>query len=206
MKAAVSIIIVFLFVFCIQICFAEGEITFNGIPWLTDEKTAQEILMDKGFMISGSELSFQSESRVYLIENEEIGYQPTSQQKYNDVCKTISLGDKAKGKSAGYPIKNIQLTFAYDGYYKLIAVTVEFIGADYQTILNKLSNVYGKCETKSIEDEVIISNVWKGENNSAVQLYTESEGYDFTLIYGRTDAVEILKKCLEIDSEETAGI
>lgn len=65
-----------------------------------------------------------------------------------------------KGKIAGYPIKDLILTFAYDGEYKLIAVKVELIKGNYDDLKTKLTKVYGEGEHKETE-EGIWSTVWK---------------------------------------------
>ena len=59
---------------------------------------------------------------------------------------------------------------------------------------------------KKIEDESIESNLWRGDNNSAVALYTESDGFNYVLIYGRTDAEEILSNCSLYDPNDVSGL
>ena len=119
---------------------------------------------------------------------------------------TLTIDIAAKGKIAGYPVNDLILTFAYDGEYKLIAVRVELIKGDYDDLKAKLNKVYGEGEHKETE-EGIWSTVWKGDNNSAVVLYTLNGGIDYTLMYGRLDAADILQNCLApADPDDVSGL
>lgn len=206
MKKVCLLVMVTALIFCVSIASAESEIGFNDISWLSDESDVLKALMEKGFVRQGITVSMSNEDCKYLVANERLGYQPRTNKDYEKLCFSMNLSEYAKGKVGGYPVKNMILTFAYDGSYKLISIRVELLDGKYEELKAKLTKVYGDCESFSIEDEETESNIWKGENNSAVMLYTESEGINYTLMYGRTDAVEILQKCMEYDPDDISGL
>lgn len=186
---------------------ASADTTFQKIEWLTDEESVVSSLRAAGLLLGNPELSLTNEKVVYFVSQEALNYQPTSLPEYKDYCYSASLAENVKGKIAGYPVKDIILSFAYDGEYKLIAVKIELLGADYNTINEKLTKVYGEGEVKTIEDEGIESILWGGEDNTGILLYTESEGLSYTLLYGRTDADEILANCLAPgDPDDVSGL
>ena len=115
-----------------------------------------------------------------------------------------------KSVSEGIPLsvllKSLNLTFAYDGKYKLIAVGLSLVNASYDDIKEKLIRIHGNGEVKIDENEGIDLILWRGDNNSAILLYTLSDGMDYTLMYGRLDAEDIIMNCLEIDPDETSGL
>ncbi len=185
--------------------YAESEITFLGVSWLSNEIETIQQYNDKGYICFGvTNASFTKENSTY-IEDEGGFYSPVQITGRDEVCYSMNLSGLTKGKIAGYAVKRIIPTFAYDGEYKLISVKVELFNADYYDIKAKLMRVYGDGEQK-VTEEGIESIVWKGSNYSAIVLYTQSEGIDFTLIYGRLDATKIINNCLQPDSEDISGL
>lgn len=183
---------------------SETEILFQSIPWLSDETQTFRVLADNGFVISDSKgLDLKSNECFYLAldENENVVPSIASDTNY---CASASLLGNAKGKIAGFPIKNINLTFAYNGGFQLIYAKVDLVGSDYISIKEKLSKVYGECE----ENETIEGHtyIWRGTSNSCIALFEYSEGQEYDLCYGRLDAEEILKNCAYIDPEDTSGL
>lgn len=200
MKKIISVVIILLLVVCTVSAMA--EVTFNGIEFLSTDDVVINTLVEKGF--ANGAPTFSNEINTYLVINEDLGYQPTYVQGYQDVC--FSQEVTGRGKIAGYPVKNLLLAYAYDGSYKLISVKVELIGADYEVMLEKLTKVYGTPDVKVVEEEGITSNIWK-DGETAVLLYTESDGLNFTLIYGRTDTEDILASCLVTsDPDDISGL
>lgn len=193
MKKLICLLIAVLMLFGVAV--AEGDIAFSNIPWLSDEATVIQTLIEAGLVKDGSDFTISQQDYVYLIVSDTEFVSPDKVSGADEVTYAVDLSGSVKGKIAGYPIKNIILTFAYDGEYKLIAVKVELIKGNYDDLKAKLTKVYGEGEHKETE-EGIWSTVWRGDNNSAVVLYTQSEGYDYTLMYGRLDAAEILSNCL----------
>lgn len=180
---------------------ANAEITFNSVPWLANEETVSAALTNAGMK---AEMITANESAIYLVANEALAYQPTTKPAYSEVCYAKEI--PFAGKVAGFPIRKLILSYAYDGTMKLIAVKVDLIGADYETLRSKLTKVYGEGETNRVDEEGIESIIWKGEKNSGILLYTESEGYDYTFIYGRCDAEALLSDCLKPDPEDISGL
>ena len=183
---------------------AESEITFQNIPWLTSETETVKQLFNLG-IVREQELNEElaREGCEYIIFDEAGIYRPYTIRDYEEVC--FAVLPSPRGRIAGYPIKQIKLTFAYDGDYKLISVSVDMIGADYDELKEKLVRVYGDGQY-SRTNEGIESLMWKGDNNSGVLLYTESEGLEFTLIYGRIDAEEILNNCRVSNPDDVSGL
>ncbi len=204
MKKLIVILVAALFLF--SSAFAENDITFQGIPWLADDTTTMRMLTEAGFIRDNTLLPhFSDKKPLYFIENE-IGHTaPDRDMEFDNITYTIDLLKAVKGKIAGYPVDNLILTFAYNGTYQLIAVKIDLAHADYNDLKAKIKRVYGEGEQK-ITEEGIESNLWKGENNSAILLYSQSEGLDYTLMYGRLDATEILSDCLTLDPNDVSGL
>lgn len=207
MKKAVAVLaIISLLLFLSNFAYAETEISFQNIPWLSDDITTMNALKSIGILRDGTQiLALSDEESVVIVENEMLNYQPKGLSEYKDYCYSISFHDYVKGKIADCPIKNIILTFAYNGEFELISVKVDLLNIDFVSLKEKLCRVYGEGDEKTLE-EGIESIVWKGNNNSGVLLYTESEGYDYQLVYGRLDAEEILKKCTIMDKDDVSGL
>ena len=205
MKKLFSVLLATLLLF--SYAYAE-EISFQNIPWMSDDVTALQMLKDAGLYRGIVDvLSLSNDGAIIINENEMLEYQPNTVSEFKNFCFTASLKENIKGKIAGAPIENIILTFAYDGQYKLIAVKVDLLNSDYEMMKTKLTKVYGEGETKNIEDEGIETIIWKGENNTGVLLYTESEGMKYQLYYGRLDAAEILENCLNTsDPDDVSGL
>ena len=201
-KQLVSVLLVLLLLMTITI--AVSEVTFNGVSFLSSDDEVIAGLIEKGFAKGNEVFNKSNENNTYLVSNELLGYQPTYIQDYQTTCFSQTI--PGFNKIAGCPVKDLVLTYAYDGNYKLIGVKVELIGIDYATLLEKLTKVYGAADVKAIEEEGITSNIWK-DGNTAVVLYTESEGYDYVLVYGRTDAEEILANSLVLaDPDDVSGL
>lgn len=205
MKKVFALILAALFLF--SFACAEQEITFQNLPWLSDVEEAIRTIKDAGYLRDGADkIGLSNEKAVYITPNDDLNYQPTAFKEYKDYSYSVSLRDYVKGKLAGYPVADIDMAFAYDGQYKLIAVKIDLLNADYAALKEKLTKVYGEGEAKAIVEEGIETIIWKGENNSSVLLYTESEGLDYTLVYGRIDATEILANCLNSDPDDVSGL
>ena len=186
--------------------YAEAEIRFDNIQWLTDEETTLQQLKASGYIRDISLPVFSEDNSFFFVENEALGITPTDYSKFKEAIVSYSISDNSKGKIAGYTVNDINLTFAFDGIYQLVSVKVDLKNADYESILGKLRKVYGEPETSTIESEGIELNTWKGENNTCVILYTES-GTDFVLMYRRTDIEEILNNCLApADPDDVSGL
>ncbi len=201
-----KILVFFFTLLFIRVSYAESDVTFQGVPWLENEVTTIQKLDDAGFIRQRDCIpSFTKDQSVYIIENDMGFFSPDRTIGTQDVCFTMDLSGFVKGTIAGCPVKNMVLTFAYDGEYKLIAIKIELVNMDYMILKNKLIKVYGESQ-QTITEEGIESNIWKGANNSAVLLYTQSEGLDYTFIYGRIDAIDILADCLKTDLDDICGL
>lgn len=191
------------FFLCISIAFAESGMTFSSLPWLLGESSVESIVCSVGLQMESNTI-ISNDHAVYFVADDTLGYQPTFLPELSDVCIVKSMD--VMGKIAGYPIKDIILCYAYDGTMKLISMEIKFIRADYESLLTKITRAYGEAETCIIEDEGIISNLWRYNDKSGILLYTESEGAEYTLLYGRLDAVDILNNCLCSDPEDISGL
>ena len=208
MKRFFVVMLLFSMIICACACAdsVETEIKFLNIPWLCNETIAFKQLIDNGFLRTGAEsLIPTNDGSFYLTEDEKQHIFPTEEKEYQDVCLSFTLNGYVQGNIAGYPIKNIILSFAYNGEYKLILSKVELINAKYDDIMQKMEKVYGKGNKFETFEGIIITT-WKGKDNSCVLLYNDSDGMDFDLYYGRTDAVEILDNCLQSDPNDVTGL
>ncbi len=201
MKKIVSVVFVLLLIACMALAMA--DVSFNSVEFLSTDDIVLNTLTEKGFVKNNTVTDFSNEKNIYLVTNELLGFQPTYNPYYQDVC--YSQTASGYGRIAGYPVKGLSMTYAYDGSYRLISVKVDLIGADYATLLEKLTKVYGTAEVKAVEDEGITSNIWK-DGVAAIVLYTESDGADYILMYGRLDAEEILTNCLVSDPDDISGL
>lgn len=182
------------------------DILFQGIPWLSNEEVVLKLLEEKGYYRYGSTLDFTHENVSYFIADDTGMISPDRTMGMKDISFSVCLLEGSRrGKIAGYPVKELYLTFAYDGEYSLIAVKVELLNAPYDDLKEKITRVYGEGQVSTTE-EGICSIVWKGSNNSALLLYTQSDGLDYTLMYGRLDADNILSKCLEAEKDDISGL
>ena len=202
-------VILFFAVLWLLICTAcaESEITFAGIPWLTNDVTAIDLLEEAGLLRANVQvIDVQEATPTYLIKSDMGWVSPYHLLGVDEVTSCIDLSKVVRGRIAGFPIKNIKLSFAYDGDYKLIAVEVSLINAPYDSIKEKLKRVYGAGEEKKDEDEGIDVVLWHGEDESALLLYTLSDGYNYTLMYGRFDAESIIMNCMSVDPNDVSGL
>ena len=99
-------------------------------------------------------LTISHQDYTYLIVDDTEFVSPDKVTGADDVTFAIDLSGEVKGKIAGYPIKDLILTFAYDGEYKLIAVKVELIKGNYDDLKTKLTKVYGEGEHKETEEGI----------------------------------------------------
>lgn len=204
MKKLISILVA---VFLLFSCACAEEIVFQNIPWLSNDSTVLQALRNAGLIREGTALPALSNEDVTIFqENEALDYQPSTLPKLNEYSQSISLKEYVKGKIAGSPLQDINLTFAYDGEYKLITVKVTMLNTDYDSLKTKLTKVYGEGEINTVEDEGIETVIWKGDNNTGVLLYTETEGMDYQLYYGRLDAAEILAQCMSVNPDDISGL
>ena len=207
MRKLLCILFTVLYVFGIELACAEytNEKTVFGLQWLAnDSDVIQHLTEMKMLSIGESTSAMPQEDVLYIISDDATGYRPYREAGYSEVTYGMRIG--IKGKMAGYPIKSANMVYAYDGDYKLIAVKVELLNADYDELKSKLNRVYGEGEY-FVSVEGIESLVWKDDNNSAVLLYTESEGINYTLMYGRLDATDILQNCLApADPDDVSGL
>ena len=202
-KLCAAVLVLFLLLGC---AFAENEINFQGISWLSDEETVIRSLQEAGLVSSEYRMGMlTSENSKYIMEDETGFVWPIMYKFYNDVCLSASLSGYAKGRIAGYPVKDLTLSFAYDGAYKLISVKVELIDGEYSDLKAKLSKVYGNGE-ENVNEDGITTNLWRGDNHSCVLLHTEDDGNSFELVYGRLDGIGILNECFSVDHEDVQGL
>ena len=187
--------LIFLICFLVtQTAIAETEITFQGIPWLSNEKILIDKLNEFGITTSFTQLSMKQDRDAFLIIEDDTGFiSPDHAFGADDVLYSLSVTGPMKGKMGGYPLKDLKFTLTQDGDFYLLAAQVNLVGATYQDIKKNLTEVYGETTEITTEEEIRYC-VWKGDKNSCVLLFTY--GNDYTLIYGRLDALNILKKCL----------
>jgi hypothetical protein len=203
MKRISSLLLTIVIILCNSFALAD-EISFLNIPWLSDEVYVSQTLFDKGYISEKGDI-YSIDSFCYIKENDN-SIEKVEKNDNQSTCRSSKISEAARGKIAGYPISSIKLSYAYDGKCQLISAEINLIEANYSDILQKLEKVYG--EGTEIETELGYKEViWKGDNNTAVLLYTENDGLDFSLIYGRLDAEEILQNCLApADPDDVSGL
>lgn len=206
MKFFFSILLVLICLFGSASAENEQEILFLNIPWLSSDTDAVRILFEEGyvkFKMDGH--IFLQEDNLFLAIDEKDNIIPLCDNNWENFYYSLSLNDNVKGKIAGYPIKSIHLSFAYDGEYKLILASAELLNVEYLELKGKIEKVYGQgLENTTVEGYT--NTVWKGKNESCILLYTEDDGLSFNLYYGRLDAVKILSDALNIDHEDISGL
>lgn len=207
MRVCLCCIIVICLLFS-SFAFAETEVLFQKIPWLSNDSTTFKLLFESGYIrVERLDYLITKENSSYICKDETGLAFPDNQIEYQNVCYAMDIGNNVQGKVGGYPIDEIVPVFAYDGEYKLIAIRIELLLADFNSLKDKLKKQYGDCETTTIEEDEVESLLWVGENNTCVLLFTSSGGLDYTLMYGRLDAVEILSNCLTApDPNDVAGL
>lgn len=204
MKKIICCIVALLYI--TGFAYAETDITFANIPWLANDSEVFQSLSEAGMIREGETgLSFTNNNPIYIIADDNGFITPDRIAGLELVSFSADLSGKVKGKIAGYPIKKISLSFAYDGEYRLIAVEIELIKASYTDIKTKLTKKYGEGEAKETE-EGNTSVVWRGENNSGIILFSQDGGLSYSLVYGRLDAEELLHNCLNSDSDDLTGL
>ena len=211
-KFYLFIVVSIVVLLCVYSSLADGEITFNNVPWLSNEETTLKVLYDNGLIREGFSVPvFSGESGYYIIKENNLGYCPTKNDAYKEVNQSISLAGKTKSKIGGSSVKDVLLTFANDRIdSKLICVKVVLDGESFEGISNKLKTVYGIGVDTKIEDE-FETVIWTGENNSAVILFTENGGFTYDLVYGRLDSEQILKDAKDAiavlaDPDDASGL
>ncbi len=206
MKKTILIILAFVLLLNASNSYADTELKFCSIPWLTDENNVLRILNEEGYIFTQDMTRLPAGRSVYLVKNEVVNYQPLCLNGFQDVVVSFSLADSVKGRIAGCPIEDIILSFAREEQFKLISIKLVLANTNYADLKNKLEIVYGQSECSKIEEEGIESNLWKGDNNTGILLYTESGELHFDLIYGRLDAIDILNNCLTNDPNDVSGL
>ena len=204
MKRFLCIFIPVLLMISCAFASSENEITFAGIPWLAQETEVVRALKEKGYTTAEA-VPMRTESCFYLTMNTEDEAEQTENGTLSSACITTTFQGNARGKAGGYPIKEIVLSYAYDGQTQLIYTEVVLGGADYSDLKQKLGKVYGNGK----EFETALGyqiTFWQGANNSGVLLYTYDDGLTCNLYYGRTDAEIILAKCIEVDPDDISGL
>ena len=204
MKKKFSLFVAMIITF-FSVAYADTEIIFLNIQWLSNEETVYNDLVEAGFVRSSVNMPDLLDDDPRFINSNSGFYTPDIIVGVENYAFCMDLKQVIKGKIAGYPINNLKLSFAYDGLYQLLSVTVDLLGATFEDLKTKLTKVYGEGE-QTITDEGIESVIWKGANNTGVLLYTQSEGLDYTLMYGRLDAEEILSSCMKTDPDDVTGL
>ena len=201
--------IVIVFISLLVICstaIAETEFSIQEMPWLSDKNESFQWLKQAKLVQADETMPLLSTEASSYIIVDDVNCRPGYNKNYDNTCYSLSLKGLVEGRIAGYPINNIILSYAYDGEYKLISAKIELIGADYSAMKEKLNKKYGEGE-QTITEEGIDSIVWRENNKIAILLYTENDGIDYVIMYGRLDAEDILLQCLAIsDPEDISGL
>jgi len=188
------------------------EVTFLDIPWESSIEDTVALLKDKGVIVDIAQKCIPTEN--WLIDGSQNGNLLNSKcaimwsTEYSavlqsaDFYKDVELTDYEIG---GYVISNMELLFMNDGdNSKLISVCVYLetpSGYDatkdvFPNIKEKLESVYGKLKKVSCFGYRGYS--YKGNNNAGVCLMNLADnGGWITLVYGRTDAVDLLKEAMK---------
>ena len=187
------------------IAISENDISFLGIPWLSNESIVFQKLSNDGYLLTINRDKDLSNEECEILRKDEEGHIVQSIERKNNYCFSTALNKQVKGTIAGYPVSDIVLTFAYNGEYQLLYARVDLLGAEYPDIKNKLTKVYGNCEEiETIEGHTYL---WTGANNSCVAVFEYYDGKAFDLVYGRLDAAEILENCLApADPDDVSGL
>lgn len=179
----------------------QTEVQFCNIPWLSNEITSLQMLKFANLCATDESINLIKKGKGnYIVEDSEgIAFYHNDEGNAK-ITGSIVLNELARGKVAGYPVNEIELTFAYDGTFKLIATRIDLVNAKYDLLKEKLSKKYGTPVITETE-EGIESIVWKGNNNSGILLYTQDKGKSYDFVYGRFDAETILQNCLVEDED-----
>ena len=197
------------------------EVTFLDIPWESSVEDTIALLKDKGVLSDLTQTGIPTER--WLFDGSQNGYLLNSKCAFKlpteysavlqcaDFYKDVELTDYEIG---GYKIYEMILLFLReDGNSKLISVSVNLevpSGYDatkdvFPNIKEKLESVYGKLKKVSFYGYRGYS--YKGNNNAGVCLQNLADaGGWITLVYGRTDAVDLLKEAMKSVHDSNPGL
>ena len=188
------------------------EVTFLDIPWESSIEDTTALLEDKGVLTDPTTLGYED---YRIIEGPGNGLVLTPKSianisnDYDRVLKDIILirewGLNDDYKIGGYAISNMELLFMDDGSNtKLISVCINLeTPSGYDTVKDvfpdikqKLTTVYGKLKKMRFFGNVGCN--YKGNNDTGLCLLSQSLiDNNIMLVYGRTDAVDLLKEAMK---------
>ena len=202
-KNRILVICVLFLMMLSQVSYAEQNksIIFHNIPWYSDESTTMTMLSD--ILRPGFDYPHYSyESGIIIQKDEMLNGKPISTKEYSDVILTMSLSSEIQGKIAGYRIKKMVFTYAYDGISaKLICVNIELYGSSFDDLASKLCCVYGKG-IKGFDDSGLLTMMWTGSEDSCVLLYSVDNGDTADIIYGCLNAEQMIQDIDNITTDE----
>ena len=182
MKKLITLILALVMIFTVTCAMAE-ELTFQGVPWLSNKTEAIKHLKDAGF-ISGSEPELQEHNKKGEVFYSHVGvYKKDKKVPYRyvfkeaDACATCLLNqtiwaDNIPTTIAKQTIRNVSLLYSAGvDSPQLVEVCIWFDNqdADYdmKAVYAALEAAYGKPKASRKDKEFI----WLGDKNTIVILY-----------------------------------
>ena len=177
---------------------AEGQITFQGIPWRSSVEEVERLLTESGLVKEGAITAtsvytpFNLVPGTYLQKDEGrlvIIPQTMDHHGYIRNCQVLMLWSSDVEKTiGGYKADSIYFTFAYDGENTELTTVKLVLKTDdeeraIKDLQEKLTGIYGKNQRGSYKSYYAL--VWKGAENTAALIFSDSKyGEAVSLYYG----------------------
>ena len=177
---------------------AEGQITFQGIPWRSSLGEVERLLTESGFIKEGAvrptsvytpfnlvpgRYMQKDEGRLVIIP------QTMDHHGYIRNCQVLMLWSSDVEKTiGGYEADSVYFTFAYDGENTELTTVELVLKTDdeeraIRDLQQKLTGIYGKHQRGSYKN--LYTLVWKGAEDTAVMILSDSKyGEAVSLYYG----------------------
>lgn len=191
----------------------DEEITWLGIPWGSSPEEALPILAEKGVIkeeiLQYRKLDYSYCSFLFPGEIERDG--PFAPKSFDTkACKWYLWETEIISQIAGYDVNYISLNYSDDGEQQnLLTIGIAFDTKQkkeaFEDLTQKLTKIYGECESTVYNPLDFRTNTWYGKNNTVVCLIGD---YDLNLFYSVTNAKEILDQIpdVTVDANDTFGL
>ena len=174
----------------------DTEITFQEIPWESSKEDVYHIVLEKGLAQTEDEYIYESGNAGdylrYISQDNFVG------KMWSDfLCQLEANWSFNKDKKiAGYNLERLYFSFITENdetHLVCIEVNLDWKSNEeeaYADLQKKLTTVYGEGFHKTDEYGITDYYIWKGANNTAVQLNYSQRSLSLT--YGLLDVDERL--------------
>lgn len=181
----------------------EKEITFAGIPWLSDMATAERMLLEQGIIgekgkdkidTAVGRLSFYQRMMQKGSGFRYDAFVPTDDGRYRfsreevgtNIVQIHLMSSDVISEWMGHQVHNIALLYTFDGQRtRLVSATVSLMVSDLDAT-DQLKEMYGRPAYFVHDENSWDGNLWIGSGNTGL-FYSTSEFH-----YGLLNAVELV--------------